>query len=192
MRLLALLMLLPLTGWCQEILLWKAVNTTTATIVPAYTGTESPFPKVENNEDQISSTINTEAEASRLARLKALERAEQFASGKEAFRPEIGTIRVDGRLEGLAGPKVLIANQWVGAGRQLQVPLSRTAEADMALADLRRYDADAASQLESKLMTRLQQNPFLKLTISSIKTKEIQLHGDYGDYSIPIARPVDY
>lgn len=187
-----LLMLLPLSGWAQDIVLWKATNTNSSTLVPAYMGQSSPFPHITQVVNNTSGTLDAEAEAARLARLQALERAEQLLAGKEAFKPEVGLIRIDGRVEGAAGPKILISNQWVGVGRQLQVRLSRTAEADAALEELRKYDSDAASQLETKLDMRLQQSPYLSLTIDTIKAKEVQLHSSYGTHIIPIGQAQDY
>lgn len=186
-----LLFLLPAAPQAAEILLWQATNSSSPSLVPVYTGQESPFPHVEEAEE-VSSTLNAEAEAARLARQQALEHAEQIISGKEAFRPEIGTIRIDGRVEGLAGPKILVANQWIGADRQLQVRLVRTPEADAALAELRKYDADAATQLDGRLTQRLDQNPYLSLTIVSIKPKEVQLHSAYGNHIVPIAQAIEY
>lgn len=191
-KIVALLALMPLSAGAQEILLWKAVNEVTPSLVPAYMGQESPFPHTAVVEEAVSPTLSAEAEAARLARLQALSRAEQLVAGKEAFRPETGNIRIDGRVEGLAGPKILIANQWIGVGRQLQVRLVRTPEADSALDELRKYDADAAGELDRKLNDRLEKDPYLSLTIQSIKPKEVQLHSDYGPYTIPIAQSGGY
>lgn len=189
---LALILMLPFACWGQEILLWKTTNTTSSSLVPVYQGQESPFPHVVEVEEIISPTLNAEAEAARLARLQALTHAEQLVSGKGAFRPEIGSIRIDGRIDGLAGSKILIANQWIGEGRQLQVRLSRTPEADAAIEELRKYDVDAASSLDTRLNLRLQQNPYLKLTVKNIKPKEVQLHSEYGDHIIPITQSSEY
>jgi hypothetical protein len=191
MKYLALLLFLPLTCWSQEILLWKTVNTVSSSLVPVYEGQESPFPHITEVEE-VSPTLNAEAEAERLARLQALTHAEQLVSGKNAFRPEIGSIRIDGRIDGLAGSKILIANQWIGEGRQLQVRLSRTPEADSAIEELRKYDADAAATLDARLNQRMQENPTLSLTIKGIKSKEVQLDSEYGKYLIPIAQSSEY
>lgn len=190
LRLLLILTLLPAVSLAQEILLWKTNNSASPTIVPAYTGQTSPFPQIIEKEatSLISDTLSEEAELARMARIEALQRAEKLLSGSDALRPELGPIQIQGRVEGVAGPKVLISNQWIGVGRRLKVALSKTYEATTAIDELRKYDDEAANELESKLNQRLASTPFLDLTIVKIGDKNIDLTSTYGEHSIPIPR----
>lgn len=171
----------------QEILLWKVENSLSPTIVPLYDGQPSPFPKIEvKKTEPVSDTLSAEAEAARKARLEALARAQKILNSKDAFKPELGVIQVNGVIQGVQGTRALISNQWVKVGQTMQVRAGRTPEVNNAIEMLRQYDADAANQLEEKLQQRYAENPYLTLKIKKIEPKELFLEGDHGTYRLPI------
>ncbi|NBX85809.1 MAG: hypothetical protein EBQ80_00965 [Proteobacteria bacterium] len=172
----------------QEILLWKIDNTASPTMVPAYDGQPSPFPKKEAPKQTVavSETLSVEAEAARKARLAALAKAQKILSSPEAFKPELNTIEVNGVIQGIQGTRALIANQWVTVGQTMQVRSGRTPEVATAIEALRQYDADTATQLEDKLQQRFNANPYITLKIKKITTKQITLEGHQGTYQLPI------
>ncbi|MBI1308533.1 MAG: hypothetical protein GC129_01565 [Proteobacteria bacterium] len=186
LALVAALVLLSPLAWGQSIILWKAANSTSATVVPTYSGQPSPFPQVKAKVEEVSSTLDVEAEALRIARLQALHQAEQILNSKSAFQPQLQGLQMGGRVDGAAGPKVLIYNQWMGVGSQVRVALARTQNADAALDELRKYDSDAANLLENKLNKRLEANPTLDLTIIAIHPKIVEFKSIYGLHRLSI------
>lgn len=188
MRLLALVMLLALAAGgaarAQGITLWQVENAVTPTLVPAYVGQPSPFPAVKAQE--VSAT-DPALEAVAQARLSALQKAEKLLASKDAFQPELGLVQVSGRLDGQAGPRILISNQWVGVGQRLGVKLTRSVKSQQVIRELREYDADAAGEIEGKLQQQLSKRPYLQMVVKSIGAKEIKLESEYGQHTVPIA-----
>lgn len=172
-------------GNAQEVILWRANNDTSATLVPAYTGQATPFATVAGGKKSVSAS-DSSADAAEQARIGALRLAEKLLSSKEAFQPDLNMVKVGGRVEGQAGVRVLMSNQWVGVGQRLGVRLVRSARAQTVIGELREHDKEAAAEIETRLDQRLSKNPKVQMVVKSIGTKEIKLDSEYGPYAVPV------
>lgn len=168
----------------QGITLWQVDNAATPTLVPAYQGQSSPFPAVKVQEAVTADPMLAAAEQ---ARVVALKKAEKLLSSKDAFQPALDQVRVSGRVDGMAGPRVLISNQWVGVGQRLGVRLVRSTKSHSIIDELRGYDAGAATEIEGKLQQKLSKTPYVQMVVKSIGAKEIKLESEYGRQTVPIS-----
>lgn len=187
MRLLALIAFFTaISGFAsaQENILWRVTNNQTATVVPAYGGQPSPFPAGAATAD-VSSTLTAAEEDKRRQKTEALQKAEQLLASRLAITPEMRAISVGGRIEGAAGPKVLINDQWVGLNTEVWVMVTKSAKALEAIKTLRDYDTEAADELDRRLNASISANPRLKMKLVKILPESLVFSTPEGMQNVP-------
>lgn len=189
MRLLALILLLAAAGTAahaQENILWRVINAQPATIVPAYSGQPSPFPGAAAAPSTTTAEITAEQEQQRRERAEALQKAEQLLASRLAVTPEMRAISVGGRIEGMAGPKVLINNQWVGVNTEVWVQVTKSQQALDAIQILRDYDSEAADELDRRLTQSINKNPRIRMKLQKILSNTLVFSTPQGSQRVPI------
>jgi hypothetical protein len=164
--------------------LWRAINASSATLLPIYGGQPSPF--LRSTAQDASTTV--EAEAMRLARIRAMQQAEQVLNSPDALIPNLSGLNFAGRLIGAQGVKVFYNNQWLGLGSKLSAPIEISAAARNALSVLEQQDVQAAEELQRRLQNRLVAQGALKLTITAINDASVSLKSPKEVFEIPLQR----
>lgn len=177
-------MLVTVDTQAEESLLWKAISTTPAVVVPTYAGQGSPFPKTELPAVASSNTEILDEQA-RL-REQAYNNAHNLLKSGNALVPDLRTISVGGVVEGNLGARVLINNQWLGVGGKIMARQYKTAAALEALKALTELDAAAGEDINQALNLELSQNPTVALTLRKITSNTLILGGPRGDTKINI------
>jgi hypothetical protein len=169
----------------QEDILWRVTNSQAATVVPAYGGQPSPFPAGAAASNDVSSTLSAEEEDKRRQKAEALQKAEQLLASRLAITPEMRAISVGGRIEGAAGPKVLINDQWVGINTEVWVMVTKSQKALEAIKTLRDYDTEAADELDRRLNASISANPRLKMKLTKILPDALIFSTPEGTQKVP-------
>lgn len=167
----------------EENLLWKATNSQPATVVPAYTGSGSPFPVTVTPEPVSDTSLIDELTQQRNT---AYANARSLLDGGRSLQANMGGLSIGGIIEGVLGPKVLINNQWLGVGEKLPVRQSKTPEIEKALKELEAMDAEAAQTMRSSINARLQADPVINLTMTNITSQTLYFKSPYGSFMFKI------
>lgn len=165
-------------------LLWRANSAVSPTLMPDYGGQPSPFMRNTQEDD----SVKMEAEAIRLARMKAMQQAETVLNSPAALVPNLSGFSFAGRLIGAQGVKVFFNNTWLGVGSQLSAPMEISNEARNALSVLQQQDLQAAEELERRLQSRLSAHGPLKLTLANIGEASVTLKSAKESFEISLQR----
>ena len=177
----------PLVSYAQNnagTVLWQANNPISPTLLPSYGGQPSPFMRTMLED----AAVKLEAETLRLARLRALQKAEVVLNSSRALIPNFSGLSFAGRLVGGQGVKVFFNNAWLGVGSQLAAPMEISAAARNALSILEQQDVQAAEELERRLQGRLSAHGPLKLTLTAINEASVTLTSAKETFEIPLQR----
>ncbi len=169
----------------QEGLLWKVNSRYQATVVPPYMGQPNPF--AGGGEVKVSETGVLEEEAQALReRQQTIDEATQLLNSSRAFEPYLDGMAVGGVVEGAQGRRVLIGNNWVGVGMELNVRLSISPQAQEALARIEPLDSETALSMRRSLDERRARVPTTRLKLLEIGEKNLVFQGDNGRHTLPM------
>lgn len=163
-------------------LLWKSTSRYQPSIVPPYTGQDTPFPNVAVPTEQPAGEAGPTLEDMEVERLQqeAVEHATQLINSPQALVPYLEGAVVGGMVQGAGGRKILIGNEWIGPGMSMNVRLMASEAVREAINKVSDFNQDTAKSLKEQLAQRLQQTPVTKMKLKEIRTDSLVLVGDYG------------
>lgn len=166
--------------------LWKVVSGLSPTVLPAYAGQPSPFPHIQVA--PVAPVSSTEEIEHAQRRDELLSRATALLASPQAFTPWVQGIRTGGQMAGLAGPRVLVGEDWVGKGQLLAVRVTLSPRVSALVGDLQTYDRDMALDINRRFEHQLTAHPTTSMKIQGITSKELTLKSDvYGTFSVPLS-----
>ena len=174
----------------DESLLWRIQNTLDAEIVPSFEKKETFFsiqvrPVVKKEvefEVDLEAEQRAQEEANRRALLASdvLAQIRSLLESENAFNPDITTSKVDAVISGEDKKMVLIMNEWLTVGDDLDVPVRAKDQLNALVQNLANLDPDLAAAIENEVQEKLQQSRELKLVIQEIGDGYINLTDDRG------------
>ena len=178
--------------------LWRAENgpDVPAEVVPPFTGGDSPFPQKEiprepepilvtPNPTMTEEMIRERERARRAAYL--LERIRQIIVTESILVPDVSSVRIDAKMKGQSGARILIKNRWVEVGEPIVVPARGAAQAFELLSELEELDGSLADIVRSDIDERLSEARTMKLKLDEIGDDFVRLVDDKKqDYVISV------
>jgi hypothetical protein len=169
----------------QTVILWQVENNLSPTLVPAYRGQESPFPRPKVQASEPS--LDDEAAQAAMKRQQALTAARALAKPNQALQLNNTALKVKGVSKGINGVRVLIDEEWVGLNQVIPVRYSVNVQTLAALRELQQWDEAAARVLESQIKQdkqRLEQEG-VQITAVNVKNRQITLKTPQGVQQLP-------
>jgi hypothetical protein len=169
----------------QAVILWQVENSLSPTLVPAYRGQESPFPRPKVQAPEPS--LDDEAAQAAMKRQQALSAARALAKPNQALQLNRSALEIKGVSKGIHGVKVLIDNDWIGLNQVIPVRYSVNVQTLGALRELQQWDETAARALESQIKQDQQrlEREGVQITAVNIKSRQITLKTPQGVQQLP-------
>lgn len=184
--LMLLLLNLSITTATHAVILWQVENSLSPTLVPAYRGQESPFPRPKI---QVSEPgVDDEAAQAAKKRQQALSTARALAKPNTALQLNRTALQVKGVSNGVNGIRVLLDKDWVGLNQVIPVRYSVNVQTLGALRELQQWDETAARALESQIRQDQQrlEREGIQITAVNIKNRQMTLKTPQGVQQFPL------
>ncbi len=165
---------------------WRVISAEEKSIVPDYENEPAPFMQTAEvtEEKELLETGPTQEELlliqSRKNAAKLLEEIRKMTNGGQGFDPDISRIQVTGLLGTKGDKAVFIAGKWYRVGSKLEIPAKSFQLVISMIDSLLEIDKNMANRVLEDLEKPLATGASMKLTITRISDRSIQVDSDDG------------